>query len=209
MSDTKEKIMMTALRLFAKDGYEAVSVSRIAGELGMTKGALYKHYTNKRDIFDSILNHVCRLDMERSKKTGMPEDDFDKMPQPFRNTTVESVMAYMKAQFSYWTEDETACNFRRMLTLEQYRNPEMANLYQKVLASGPVNYIEDLFREMMLSGTWLEGSPRQMAVEFFAPFYLLLSMSDAASGKEEKEKVAVLFTTHLECFVETYAAKMP
>ena len=184
MSDTKEKIMMTALRLFAKDGYEAVSVSRIAGELGMTKGALYKHYKNKRDIFDSILNHVCRLDMERSKKTGMPEDDFDKMPQPFRNTTVESVMAYMKAQFSYWTEDETACNFRRMLTLEQYRNPEMANLYQKVLASGPVNYIEDLF-------------------------YLLLSMSDAASGKEEKEKVAVLFTTHLECFVETYAAKMP
>ena len=86
----------------------------------------------------------------------------------FRNTTVESVMAYMKAQFSYWTEDETACNFRRMLTLEQYRNPEMANLYQKVLASGPVNYIEDLFREMMLSGTWLEGSPRQMAVEFFS-----------------------------------------
>ena len=69
MSDTKEKIMMTALRLFAKDGYEAVSVSRIAGELGMTKGALYKHYKNKRDIFDSILNHVCRLDMERSKKT--------------------------------------------------------------------------------------------------------------------------------------------
>lgn len=209
MSDTKEKIMMTALRLFAKDGYEAVSVSRIAGELGMTKGALYKHYKNKRDIFDSILNHVCRLDMECSKKTGMPEDDFDQMPQPFRNTTVEGVMAYMKAQFSYWTEDETACNFRRMLTLEQYRNPEMANLYQKVLASGPVNYIEDLFREMMLSGTWLEGSPRQMAVEFFAPFYLLLSMSDAASGKEEKEKVAVLFTTHLECFVETYAAKMP
>ncbi len=207
MSDTKEKIMMTALRLFAKDGYEAVSVSRIAGELGMTKGAVIIIFSFVSDI--PMPPSVCRLDMERSKKTGMPEDDFDKMPQPFRNTTVESVMAYMKAQFSYWTEDETACNFRRMLTLEQYRNPEMANLYQKVLASGPVNYIEDLFREMMLSGTWLEGSPRQMAVEFFAPFYLLLSMSDAASGKEEKEKVAVLFTTHLECFVETYAAKMP
>ena len=29
MSDTKEKIMTTALRLFAKDDYEAVSVSRI------------------------------------------------------------------------------------------------------------------------------------------------------------------------------------
>ena len=96
-----------------------------------------------------------------------------------------------------------------MLTLEQYRNPEMTNLYQKVLASGPVNFIEDLFREMMLQGTWPEGSPGQMAVEFFAPFYLLLSMSDAASGKEEKEEVAVLFTTHLERFVKTHAAKTP
>ena len=38
MTDTKEQILMTALHLFAQDGYEAVSVSRIAGALGMTKG---------------------------------------------------------------------------------------------------------------------------------------------------------------------------
>ena len=51
MSDTKEKILMTALRLFAQDGYEAVSVSTIANELGITKGALYKHYKSKRNPF--------------------------------------------------------------------------------------------------------------------------------------------------------------
>ena len=55
MNQIKEKIMQTALHLFARDGYEAVSVSAIAGELGMTKGALYKHYANKRAIFDSIV----------------------------------------------------------------------------------------------------------------------------------------------------------
>ena len=42
--------------LFARDGYEAVSVSMIAGELGITKGALYRHYKNKQDIFDSIVS---------------------------------------------------------------------------------------------------------------------------------------------------------
>ena len=36
MSDTRERILMTALHLFARDGYEAVPVSAIAGELGMT-----------------------------------------------------------------------------------------------------------------------------------------------------------------------------
>ena len=44
MNDTKERILITALHLFARDGYEAVSVSQLAGALGMTKGALYKHY---------------------------------------------------------------------------------------------------------------------------------------------------------------------
>lgn len=58
----------------------------------------------------------------------------------------------MVSQFHYWSEDEITCNFRRMLTLEQYRNSEMADLYQKVLASGPVCFIEDLFREMIQSG---------------------------------------------------------
>lgn len=67
MADTKERILMTALRLFARDGYEAVSVSAIAGELGMTKGALYKHYRNKRDIFDSIVERMVQIDAERSR----------------------------------------------------------------------------------------------------------------------------------------------
>lgn len=38
---TREEILITALHLFARDGYEAVSVSQIAGELGMTKGMFF------------------------------------------------------------------------------------------------------------------------------------------------------------------------
>ena len=47
-----------ALHLFARDGYEVVSVILIAGELDMTKGALYCHYKSKRDIFDCIVQRM-------------------------------------------------------------------------------------------------------------------------------------------------------
>lgn len=57
---TKEDILIVALHLFARDGYEAVSVSQIAGELGMTKGALYRHYESKRDIFEHIVKGWSR-----------------------------------------------------------------------------------------------------------------------------------------------------
>lgn len=58
MSNRKEEILIAALNLFARDGYEAVSVSKIAGELGMTKGELYRHYKSKKDIFNCIVERM-------------------------------------------------------------------------------------------------------------------------------------------------------
>jgi AcrR family transcriptional regulator len=198
MADTKEKILLTALRLFAKDGYEAVSVSAVAGELGMTKGALYKHYKSKRDIFDSIVERMYQIDYERAKKYEVPEETFDK-PLAYRNTSAKKIKVFTEAQFYFWTEDEFACNFRKMLTLEQYRNLEMAELYQKCLAGGPVSYLEDLFREMIEQDILIKNMPKQLALEFYAPLYLLISISDASPDKEE---LANLLAGHIDRFIK-------
>ncbi len=202
MADTKENILYTALRLFARDGYEAASVSDIAGELCMTKGALYKHYKNKRDIFDSIVERMYQMDVERAKKYEVPEETFDKSPSAYRYTAVDKIKVFIEAQFHFWAEDEFGSNFRKMLTLEQYRNPEITELYQKCLVSGPVSYMEDLFREMMEQGIWNKSNPKQLALEFYAPFYLLISISDAMPNKGE---AANLLTAHIERFIKKNA----
>ncbi len=54
MSNRKEEILIAALNLFARDGYEAVSVSQIAGELGMTKGD-YTVVIRAKKIFLTVL----------------------------------------------------------------------------------------------------------------------------------------------------------
>lgn len=203
MGGTKEKILHTALRLFAREGYEAVSVSAIAGELGMTKGALYKHYKSKRDLFDHIVERICRIDVESAKKHEVPEETFDQSPLAYRNTTVDKMKGFIEAQFHFLTEDEFASNFRKMLTLEQYKNQEIMGLYQKCFVSGPVSYMEDLFREMMEQGLWNKNNPKQLALEFYAPFYLLVSLSDAMPDKKE---AASLLTAQLERFIEKNAA---
>lgn len=43
--NTKEAILLEALKQFSQRGYEAVSMRDIAKQLGITQGALYKHYT--------------------------------------------------------------------------------------------------------------------------------------------------------------------
>lgn len=198
MNNTKENILHTALCMFASDGYTAVSVSAIAGQLGMTKGALYRHYKDKRDILDSIVKRMFELDTEHARKHMVPEKTFDIRPDDYCRTSVESIRTFIADQFEFWTEDEFGRDFRKLLTLEQYRDPEMADLYEKCLTSGPISYMEDLFREMMDQGIWLRKDPKQMALEFYAPFYLFVSLSDTEYGYEE---TANMLAAHVERFI--------
>ena len=110
MCTTKEKILLTSLKLFAQDGYEAVSISKISGELGMAKSALYKHYKNKRDIFDSIVERMYQIDEKRAENHNVPKNEYDKSPSDYENTSCKSLKKFTLSQFEFWTEDEFAVN---------------------------------------------------------------------------------------------------
>lgn len=177
MSDTKENILITALHLFAQNGYEAVSVSDIAGVLGITKGALYKHYKNKRDIFDSIVARMEQFDTARAQEYKLPERALIEMEEAYRRASIKQMIAFSRAQFYYWTEEDFPSSFRKMLTLEQYRNEEMKALYQQYLVSGPLGYVTDLF------SSWNIRDAQNKAIEFYAPMFLFYSMYDGAGDK--------------------------
>ncbi|MGN0573485.1 MAG: TetR/AcrR family transcriptional regulator [Acutalibacteraceae bacterium] len=204
MSETKEKILMTALRLFARDGYEAVSVRMIAGELGITKGALYKHYKNKRDIFDSIVERMYRLDAEKSREHNVPEEKRELNPEKYENVSLESLKEFTVSQFLLWTEDEFASDFRKMLALEQYRSAEMMKLYASCFTSGPVAYTEDIFREMIKNGVLKEADPKLLAVEFFSPLFLLINSSDGSADRAESVD---LLNNHIDGFIRRNTAE--
>ncbi|WP_442594636.1 TetR/AcrR family transcriptional regulator [Parapusillimonas sp. JC17] len=59
--DRRHKIIEAARRVFARHGYEGASISMIAAEIGLTKAALYHHFTSKEAIYRA------------SSRTGMDE----------------------------------------------------------------------------------------------------------------------------------------
>ena len=181
MNDTKERILTTALQLFARDGYEAVSVSDIAQALGMTKGALYKHYKNKRDLFDSTIQRMLELDSTAARQYGMPEQAFQADESGYDQVDWDDLKRFTLAQFRFWTEDAFACPLRRMLSLEQYRSEEMGKLYQEMVVSGPVHYTADIFRRMMKNGRMKPSDADTLAAQFYAPMFLLIAMADGGA----------------------------
>ena len=200
MTDTKEKILAVALQLFAKDGYEAVSVSKIAEKLGITKGALYKHYENKKDIFNSIVARMSQSDHEIARKYGVPENVFDCAPDQYEKIGLKNLKNFAVSQYRFWTSDEFAADYRKMLTLEQYRNLELNKLYQDSLVRGPVLYLKDIFREMIRCGVLKENDPYQLAIEFFSPLFLLINMSDENESYVDIEKRLI---KHIDFFIES------
>ena len=193
MGNRKEEILIVALHLFARDGYEAVSVSQIAGELDMTKGALYRHYKSKRDIFDCIVQRMEQQDGEQASEYDMPEEEKEKMPEKYENVSRDDFVEYSKSMFEYWTEDDFASSFRKMLTIEQFRSEEMQNLYQQYLVSGPAEYVKDLFKNMEIKNS------EETAVQFYANMFFYYSMYD---GVVDKAKVKCQFEQMLNKMVE-------
>ena len=191
--NTKEKILEEALKLFAQSGYMGTSMNDIASKLGVTKAALYKHYKSKQEILDSIIEKMNELDMERIKQYEMPEGEMSKVIVEYKETAFDKIKQFTKVQFLHWTEEEFPCCFRKMLTLEQYREPQMAQLYQNYLASGPLTYIEVLFSGMLEDAE----RARQMALDFYGPIFLLYSIYD---GTNDKSQVIKLLDEHMDHF---------
>ena len=189
MGDTKERILQTALELFAQKGYEAVSVSDIAGALGLTKGALYRHFESKGAIFDSILRRMEQQDAQEAQDHDLPQGTVETDAAAYETATVADIVSFSRSMFRYWTEDPFAAPFRRMLTVEQHRSPAMADLYRQYLAAGPMGYVADLFRGLGLS------DPDRRAAAFYGPMFLLCSVYD---GAEDKAAVTALLDEYMD-----------
>ena len=193
MSNRKEEILIVALHLFARDGYEAVSVSQIAGELGMTKGALYRHYKSKRDIFDCIVQRMEQQDGEQAGEYDMPQEDKEKTPEKYETVSLDDFVEYSKSMFEYWTKDDFASSFRKMLTIEQFRSEEMQKLYQQYLVAEPASYVKDLFESIGIVNA------KDKAAGFYSVMFFYYSIYDGAS---DKEKAKVEFVSAIKCLVQ-------
>ena len=195
--NTKEKILEEALKLFARSGYMGTSMNDIASQLGVTKAALYKHYSSKQEILDSIVERMNQMDRERSKEYKMPEGEMEEVIEGYKNIALEKIKQYTKVQFLHWTEEEFSSCFRKMLTLEQYRSPEMSKLYQKYLAKGPLQYMETIFSGIVDNSE----EAKQLAINFYGPIFLLYSIYDES---ENKQDVMKLLEAHVERFSKQY-----
>ena len=80
-SETRDKILDAARELFVTEGYEGVSMRRVAEKIEYSPTAIYVHFTDKNELF----HELCRQDFARlqavMQSAEMPADPIERLRQ--------------------------------------------------------------------------------------------------------------------------------
>lgn len=179
---TKERILKEALALFGERGFKAVTVEDIAKKVGIKAPSLYKHYKGKREIISALLE-VSTNRYKEFIATILVSPDSPPTPTELGDK--------LSSLLEYSLHDEYIAPLRRIMTIEQFSTKELGDMYSSLYINMMLDYHTTLFSKMMEKGVIKEGSAREYALIYDAPFFLLLSECDRHPEKEEEAKEAL------------------
>jgi TetR/AcrR family transcriptional repressor of uid operon len=113
-----------------------------------------------------------------------------------RIQSLEDLQTACLEMFDFQSKDEWIVMFRRLLVVEQFKSPEMAETYRKFFIELPLQSQESLFKQLMKKGIMKEGNEKVLAMELYAPFYLFHLSYDSHVDLRE------LFKEHIKNFWE-------
>lgn len=183
--NTKQKIIEESMKLFSVNGFDAVSIRTIAEAVGVGNSALYKHFKSKKEILDAIVLYSSEYYLAMGQK------------QITQIQNAEDLKTACLAMFDFQTKDEWMVMFRRLLIIEQFKNPEMAEIYRRFFIELPVESQVQIFRQLIAKGIMNDGNAKVLAMELYAPFYLYHLSSDSQQDLRE------LFEVHIRNFWES------
>ena len=194
--NTKQEILDVALELFSVKGYEATSLSTIADAVGIRKASLYSHFDSKQDILDRLIESIMEDYAKHSVRSPANRigDELDS----------DGVVRLVTEQIRYIVHDEHVSRARKMLTIEQYRNPQLAELKTKQSYTDVLAFAEALMERLVSEGKLKPLDTQMMAAQFAFPISVWMSLCDREPEREDE--AFGLIQRHIRQFFEVFKA---
>ena len=201
---TKQEILDAALELFSVQGYEATSVSQLAEAVGIRKASLYSHFENKQAILDALIQTTIG---EYEKHSIFANADWDDptFTKDKEHMTPETAAQMFLGQIRYILHDPKISRARKMLTIEQFQNSQMASLQTKQNYTDVMRYFTGLVRFLIRQGRFVDSDPEIMAAQLCLPISMWLGLCDREP--ERDGEIMKLIERHIRQFFEIYQVK--
>lgn len=196
--NTKQVILEESLALFSKQGFEATSISQIAEAVGIKKASLYSHFSSKQAILDTLIDIVLT---EYDKHSLFERADWKKDASLIPHTADEAVLM-IQEQMRFIIHNPTISKARKMLIIEQFQNPKLAQLQTKQNYTDVLNYFMDLIKQMIKQNVLKDEDPEVMAAQFCLPISVWINLCDRQ--QENEQEVMQLVEKHIKQFFKLY-----
>lgn len=184
--DTKQLILEQALALFSARGYDAVTVGDIARAVGIKAPSLYNHFPGKQAIFDALVDATAAQYEADTGRIDIHVQNVQKDIPTFTAITADALFEKVRQIFTYSLHDETIGRFRRMMTIEQFRSPELAALYSERYVERLLRYHAGIFRALIAAGEICAEDPDALALQYVAPVLTLIGLCDRQPEREQE-----------------------
>lgn len=198
---TRDKIMLVALDLFSRKGYEGVSIMDITKEVGINKATFYSHYTSKavllERIFDSFKNKLINAGPKPEEYESLLRNKQNRRKSSIENMLLEALNLYLKE----YTEPDMA-KIIRLAQMEQYRNPSAYGFMKDFFYVLPINIVEIFFKESMKMKIIKDTGASLLAYEFESVLLHLVReyiLEDFYNGDVEAIKAKMKQHVHFFC----------
>jgi len=97
MTEKQEKILKSALQLFAREGYHATSTSKVAKHAGVSEGLIFRHFENKDGLLQAILEEG-----ENRLKALFVDIVMESNPRKVIRKTIEMTGNIDESDYDFW-----------------------------------------------------------------------------------------------------------
>ena len=187
-------------------GFEATSIAQIAGTVGIRKASLYSHFENKQAILDALIKEVLEQYAEHSIFAMVDWND-PAFTKDKLDMTPDAAVQMIQGQLRYILHDPAISRARKMLTIEQFQNADLAKLQTRQNYEDVLRYFTGLVGFLIRQGVLTEDDPEIMAAQLCLPITVWLGLCDREPEREQE--VMGLVERHIRQFFRIYGTLSP
>jgi AcrR family transcriptional regulator len=186
MERTRTALVQAARQVFASRGFEGASLDEIAETAGYTRGAIYKHFANKEDLFFAVVE-AFNTDILDSFAERLETDATTALDNRETAATWMRALAGHREMWALGLE----------YSLYEYRNPEVRQRSAQWRAQNRSTVAAFMEHHMALTGLTLKLPADTVAA-------ILLAAADGfMQGARVDADTEALFATFLDLFLPT------
>lgn len=157
------EIVAAGLEVFSEQGFAAARMDEVARRAGVSKGAIYRYFETKGDLFSAVVGTAILPNIEAVKSVLSQAPSFETAIRAAAPAMAERILS-----------NRRITGVIRLIVAESRTHPELAELWHKAVAEPGLILMSGLIEQAQARGEVRPGDPRWFAMGLMGPMILSL-----------------------------------